>query len=131
MPLSGPPWLLLEGLGAEEATEELGLNILARLAAGPAGLHRLLDDLRRLEEAGLQPPGYTLRDVVAELRLYREAGVVQVDVDGLLHVDPERLELGARMLVYSRAAVVAEALGLEGAALPQPAGGGEAVHAPA
>ena len=114
MPASGPQWLLLEeSSGVEEAAAELRLNILARLAAAPATLHQLLDDLRRLVDMGLQPPGYTLRDVIIELRLYREAGIVYEDSAARLHVDLAMLAPEARSTIYSRAAAIVEALGLE------------------
>jgi len=132
MPVGGPQWLLLEETGGvEEAAEELRINILARLAAEPATLHRLLDDLRRLVDAGIQPPGYTLGEVVLELRLYREAGIVYEEpATAKLHVELSLLAPDARSMVYSRAAVIAEALGLEKHAVaPNAVGQPASVHA--
>jgi len=103
-----------EDSGAEKAAEALRLNILARLAVEPATLHKLLDDLCYLEKAGLQPPGYTLRDVLTELRLYRRAGIVYEDLaTAKLYADLSILRPETRSTIYKLAATIAEVLGLE------------------
>ena len=133
MPIGGPQWLLVEGEegGIERAVEELRVNILARLAAEQATLHKLLDDLRRLVDAGLQPPGYTIRDVVVELRLYREAGVVYEDPDtARLCTDLSLLDPKTRSVVHGRSAAVAEVLGLgRDTAAPSTIGQEASIHA--
>ncbi|ALL00389.1 hypothetical protein Pyrde_0339 [Pyrodictium delaneyi] len=109
-----PSTVMDEGSGAEKAAEALRLNILARLAVEPATLHKLLDDLRYLEETGLQPPGYTLRDVLTELRLYRRAGIVYEDLaTAKLYADLSILRPETRSTIYKLAATIAEVLGLE------------------
>ena len=61
------------------AFSELRYAILARLAAAPATLPVLLRDLRRAAEAGVIPGGFTVADVVGEVRLYEKLGLVSSD----------------------------------------------------
>jgi hypothetical protein len=62
---------------------ELRYAILGRLLAGPATLPVLLRDLHRAAEEGIIPGGFTIADVVSEVKLYIKLGLI-AETDGVI-----------------------------------------------
>jgi hypothetical protein len=91
---------------------ELRYAILGRLLAAPATLPVLLRDLRRAAELGVIPGGFTVADVVGEVKLYTRLGLV-AEADGLLWAVREALPEPLRGRVERLAVEFARVLGLE------------------
>ncbi len=105
------PWTAVDPRAAAQLGE-LRYAILARLAAAPATLHRLLLDLEKLSMLD-EAPAPSLVDVVLETRLYEELGLLHEGEAGLLYLDQERLPPDVAEKVQALARRYAALLGLE------------------
>ncbi len=114
------PGYWVERLGWELG--ELRYAILARIAAGPVTLQQLISDLMRLHEEDVITAYPSLVDVVEEVRLYRELGLVEEGGSGRLYLNHRLLPGEVAERVWELAERIAESLGA-----PAPAASEEAV----
>ena len=105
------PWTAVDPRAAAQLGE-LRYAILARLAAAPATLHRLLLDLEKLNALD-EAPAPSLVDVVLETRLYEELGILHEGETGELYLDQEKLPPEVAEKIQALARRYAALLGLE------------------
>lgn len=105
------PWTAADPRAAAQLGE-LRYAILARLAAAPATLHRLLLDLEKLSMLD-EAPAPSLVDVVLETRLYKELGIIHEGEAGTLYLDNGKLPEDVAEKVQRLAQRYAALLGLE------------------